>query len=105
MMMLVIYMAVYTMITLSVFFFQAEDGIRDVAVTGVQTCALPIFFLAQSVRKKSVCVQLIVAQILPNISMKIVCAGLDGRIHYRASGPPKLGAEVEIGRASCRERV
>src|SRR2546422_2020385 len=27
------------------FFFQAEDGIRDVAVTGVQTCALPISFL------------------------------------------------------------
>src|SRR2546430_984004 len=26
----------------SVFFFQAEDGIRDLAVTGVQTCALPI---------------------------------------------------------------
>ena len=24
------------------FFFQSEDGIRDVAVTGVQTCALPI---------------------------------------------------------------
>src|SRR5205809_6007706 len=28
---------------LSCFFFQAEDGIRDVAVTGVQTCALPIY--------------------------------------------------------------
>ena len=27
---------------LSVFFFQAEDGIRDIGVTGVQTCALPI---------------------------------------------------------------
>src|SRR6266498_4438476 len=26
-----------------VFFFQAEDGIRDADVTGVQTCALPIF--------------------------------------------------------------
>src|SRR5205809_5433096 len=26
------------------FFVQAEDGIRDVAVTGVQTCALPIYF-------------------------------------------------------------
>ena len=26
-----------------VFFFQAEDGIRDSPVTGVQTCALPIF--------------------------------------------------------------
>src|SRR2546422_8589433 len=25
------------------FFFQSEDGIRDVAVTGVQTCALPIY--------------------------------------------------------------
>src|SRR2546429_5219969 len=28
---------------LTCFFFQAEDGIRDVAVTGVQTCALPIY--------------------------------------------------------------
>src|SRR3989475_6933142 len=27
------------------FFFQAEDGIRDLTVTGVQTCALPIFFM------------------------------------------------------------
>src|SRR5258707_5705057 len=27
------------------FFFQAEDGIRDIGVTGVQTCALPILFL------------------------------------------------------------
>src|SRR2546426_8939830 len=27
----------------SFFFFQAEDGIRDYKVTGVQTCALPIF--------------------------------------------------------------
>src|SRR5260370_7366296 len=27
------------------FFFQAEDGIRDSSVTGVQTCALPIFCL------------------------------------------------------------
>src|SRR6266511_4758700 len=28
------------------FFFQAEDGIRDFHVTGVQTCALPIFTFA-----------------------------------------------------------
>jgi len=26
-----------------IFFFQAEDGIRDTSVTGVQTCALPIY--------------------------------------------------------------
>src|SRR2546429_800779 len=31
------------------FFFQAEDGIRDVAVTGVQTCALPILRIADIV--------------------------------------------------------
>ena len=31
------------------FFFQAEDGIRDHCVTGVQTCALPIFSLPKSV--------------------------------------------------------
>src|SRR5699024_7108878 len=30
-----------------IFFFQAEDGIRDRNVTGVQTCALPIYWLAQ----------------------------------------------------------
>src|SRR5690606_39959391 len=29
------------------FFFQAEDGIRDFHVTGVQTCALPIFHRAR----------------------------------------------------------
>src|SRR5215467_14515346 len=29
------------------FFFQAEDGIRDYKVTGVQTCALPIFFIGE----------------------------------------------------------
>src|SRR5947209_8022998 len=27
----------------ALFFFQAEDGIRDIGVTGVQTCALPIW--------------------------------------------------------------
>src|SRR5438093_10101086 len=32
------------------FFFQAEDGIRDWSVTGVQTCALPIFFFYDSRR-------------------------------------------------------
>src|SRR3712207_7997027 len=30
------------LVALKIFFFQAEDGIRDIGVTGVQTCALPI---------------------------------------------------------------
>src|SRR5438105_6413460 len=39
----------------SIFFFQAEDGIRDPLVTGVQTCALPIWLLrpAAGTRRRS----------------------------------------------------
>src|SRR5258708_26883464 len=35
--------------TLLAFFFQAEDGIRDDLVTGVQTCALPILAVAAAI--------------------------------------------------------
>jgi len=34
------------------FFFQAEDGIRDYKVTGVQTCALPIYFKQNTKQKQ-----------------------------------------------------
>src|SRR2546430_3988336 len=37
--------AVTVFVTRRSFFFQAEDGIRDLTVTGVQTCALPISHL------------------------------------------------------------
>src|SRR2546430_10213444 len=37
----------------SFFFFQAEDGIRDLTVTGVQTCALPIFLWQLEVEGKT----------------------------------------------------
>src|SRR5690606_40388131 len=33
------------------FFFQAEDGIRDFHVTGVQTCALPILFSLAAIER------------------------------------------------------
>src|SRR5690348_18101924 len=33
----------YSLFVFFFFFFQAEDGIRDGRVTGVQTCALPIY--------------------------------------------------------------
>src|SRR5256885_3245130 len=39
---------------LTLFFFQAEDGIRDYKVTGVQTCALPISTAHPSRRPSSV---------------------------------------------------
>src|SRR2546426_7732803 len=38
------------MVTSFIFFFQAEDGIRDYKVTGVQTCALPISQLIEKIR-------------------------------------------------------
>src|SRR2546430_3757928 len=34
------------------FFFQAEDGIRDLTVTGVQTCALPIYRATRGGRRR-----------------------------------------------------
>src|SRR2546430_5315070 len=36
-------MTLWCAVWLEFFFFQAEDGIRDLTVTGVQTCALPIY--------------------------------------------------------------
>src|SRR2546421_8728975 len=41
--------ALAAVMILFVFFFQAEDGIRDLIVTGVQTCALPISLAATGV--------------------------------------------------------
>src|SRR6266567_9003555 len=38
------------------FFFQAEDGIRDLTVTGVQTCALPISTSVALVSSSTACV-------------------------------------------------
>src|SRR5690606_40507179 len=40
----------YTALAVTVFFFQAEDGIRVFHVTGVQTCALPISFMISGSR-------------------------------------------------------
>src|SRR5215217_9308342 len=39
------------MMFLCFFFFQAEDGIRDIGVTGVQTCALPISQVGAAVER------------------------------------------------------
>src|SRR5690606_40543410 len=75
------------------FFFQAEDGIRPFHVTGVQTCALPIFALAYPDRER----------------------WSSGRAGERAELDPRgeqlvdlvvagVGVCGEIGRASCRER-
>src|SRR5688500_19991634 len=70
------------------FLFQAEDGIRDYKVTGVQTCALPILPLTLDWR-------VFLFALTLSISVAVVFGVL----------PASRGARVdEIGRASCRER-
>src|SRR5256885_10376260 len=61
----------------TLFFFQAEDGIRDYKVTGVQTCALPICILI----------------ILGHPSASSLCAGLADAY---AQGARDSGAEVRL---------
>src|SRR6266498_2051449 len=45
-----IYFTPHRVVTSFFFFFQAEDGIRDADVTGVQTCALPILSICDRER-------------------------------------------------------
>src|SRR6266516_4371040 len=68
------------------FFFQAEDGIRDRTVTGVQTCALPI----------SVCIANAVADALgtKDVELPIVPAGL-AEIVRGAEPIPPVGRRAE----------
>src|SRR2546425_7637363 len=84
------------------FFFQAEDGIRDKLVTGVQTCALPISKFGSAAKP-------LACRVYP---FMLVPAGDHWRIGLRFACPEAaagrgrpLGQHIgEIGRASCRER-
>ena len=68
------------------FFFQAEDGIRDDLVTGVQTCALPIWK----------------ASGVDEVTAEMIKRGGESLKRWMWSMCVKV---FEIGRASCRERV
>src|SRR5207244_5897514 len=84
------------------FFFQAEDGIRDDLVTGVQTCALPIL----AAQRWVLCLGLLV--VVPGRALWALIPGgqlgdadclAEWRVTSRGLGPSR-----EIGRASWRER-
>src|SRR5205085_3026299 len=86
------------------FFFQAEDGIRDLTVTGVQTCALPISLIritgvgfphSGTSGSKRVC-----------RSPKLIaaCCALHRLMTPRHPSSAVTGLCKQIGRASCRER-
>src|SRR5258708_31603051 len=55
----------FTTLVFFVFFFQAEDGIRDDLVTGVQTCALPIWTAAEGALARGIVVE---AYVLANLA-------------------------------------
>src|SRR2546430_13754690 len=79
------------------FFFQAEDGIRDLTVTGVQTCALPI-----SVRGKAL--HLLGEPLLERlIRPGAGGAGLASRAAPRAFGERPRSEERRVGQ-ECRSR-
>src|SRR5207245_4177909 len=88
-----------------VFFFQAEDGIRDATVTGVQTCALPIFLAKVVVRARHRAPPVAGSQadreplgfLRPPLGVHVDEAGGEDVAEIQKVG-------FEIGRASCRER-
>src|SRR5438876_5533386 len=76
----------------SFFFFQAEDGIRDGRVTGVQTCALPISLRAHDRHTLLVLALVIVAAVLARWALTYTRRMIAGRI--------SLGIEYDL-----RERI
>src|SRR5947208_6570398 len=92
------------------FFFQAEDGIRDDLVTGVQTCALPISTVGKSALEAKEMGYLRPSDVVVMHAHEILhVAKNQARALADAGYRPPLAARnipvVEIGRASCRERV
>src|SRR2546421_9349011 len=86
------------------FFFQAEDGIRDLIVTGVQTFALPIWSAPLHAG----------ARVLDLQGRWLLPGFVDAHSHVRDLASARRAVQFgtttvrvmgEIGRASCRERV
>src|SRR5687767_15362946 len=86
------------------FFFQAEDGIRDKLVTGVQTCALPIF-AAHPFEVPQSFVEQQTNQRLQAVVREMMGRGVDPRNPDMNWEGAREELQGQIGRASCRERV
>src|SRR5438034_4615404 len=92
-------------LSMSFFFFQAEDGIRDHCVTGVQTCALPILISDTTV----------ILTHVPTNQARTSVTNEEGHYQFRFLPVGEYRLELErtgfsryqqkIGRASCRESV
>src|SRR5690625_6993313 len=86
------------------FFFQAEDGIRDGHVTGVQTCALPIYrrikaslgqVVAQSITKGHI--DAFLGELLLKLEQELVDYAQDDVLAQRIKGNDGIQAVAELG--------
>src|SRR5438067_7688602 len=86
-----------------VFFFQAEDGIRDRNVTGVQTCALPISEAPQtgwSVRRNSLGLKSFAELTTPSAALRRLRAFLlmpQPPLLFKRSEERRVGKSVYLG--------
>src|SRR2546429_6231257 len=81
------------------FFFQAEDGIRDVAVTGVQTCALPILLGVIAGYHTEYSAMKFSMFYIAEYSNMVTASALVTTLFFGGYDIP-----FKIGRASCRGR-
>src|SRR5207244_6118504 len=94
-------------------FFQAEDGIRDDLVTGVQTCALPIFnergyVQVDELLRTSAPGVLAVGDVAATplqLAHVAFTEGIAAAERIAGIDVPPIQYANKIGRASCRERV
>src|SRR5438445_7704648 len=81
-------------VRLCFFFFQAEDGIRDIGVTGVQTCALPILLTFESERMNQSA-----SNVSTSSSFSATCvAGTGRRSPPRAASTDLRSEERRVGK-------
>src|SRR2546430_3459931 len=91
-------------VLLGCFFFQAEDGIRDLTVTGVQTCALPIWREGRGEGWQDLGLppQAPQSPRMKHQAARSFRAAVEAGLRF---GPRQRVGRGQIGRASCRERV
>src|SRR3712207_7480745 len=92
----------------SFFFFQAEDGIRDIGVTGVQTCALPISRerqgeTAERLRQFLMCLERNDVAGVEALLARDARAVSDGGGEFFAARQPIRSEERRVGK-ECRSR-
>src|SRR5690606_40359127 len=85
------------------FLFQAEDGIRDFHVTGVQTCALPI--LPPLTSRHTSVENWMLSRRSSIDQLRLVSNRRPSSVSATMSSNVIPGFGSKIGRASCRERV